>query len=391
MIQIGDCMKSVGVICEYNPFHNGHLYHIQNIKELYPDCAIVAVMSGNFTQRGDTSIIDKWKKTEMALFYGIDIVVEIPFIFATQSADTFAKAAIELLTALQVDYLVFGSESNNINHLKEMANIQLNHKKYNRLVLKYLEKGINYPSALSKALYEISGKNINKPNDILGISYIREIMKQESHIIPNCIKRNNDYNSHELNEGITSATSIRYALSHGDKVDSYVPEKVNDLLKQNLHFLENYFSFLKYKILSDKDNLNSYLTVDEGIENRILKYIISSKNLNELILKVKTKRYTYNKLNRMFTHILCNITKEEAKKFHSIEYIRLLGFSKKGQEYLNERKKQIEIPIITKYSDISSDMLELEFRITSIYASILDEKKKAEMIESEYKNSPIIR
>ncbi len=384
-------MKSVGIICEYNPFHNGHLHHINEIKKRYPKSVIIAVMTGNFTQRGEVSIIDKWKKTELALFYGVDLVIELPFLFATQSADIFAHYAIKILDTLHTDYLVFGSECNNIETLKEMANIQLNNKKYNSLVKKYLDKGINYPTALAKALYELTGKNINTPNDILGITYIREIINQESYIIPDCIKRNNDYNSRELNDGMTSATSIRYALSHNDDISSYVPEKVNDFLKTNLHFLEDYYPFLKYKILSDKNNLSSYLTVDEGIENRILKYITTTHNLNELILKIKTKRYTYNKLNRMFTHILCNITKEEAKQLKGLEYIRILGFSKKGQEYLNQYKKRISIPLITKFSDCDSEMLNLELRVTSIYASTLDEKEKNHLIEQEYKNSPIIR
>ena len=158
----------------------------------------------------------------------------------------------------------------------------------------------------------------------------------------------------------------------------------------NPRFNNDYFNLLKYKILTEKD-LSIYQTVDEGIENRLKKYIINSKSLNEFILKVKTKRYTYNKLNRMFNHIICNFTKEEAVKFSEIEYIRILGFSYKGQNYLNKIKKEIEIPIITKFSSIKSDMLDVEFRTTCVYVSVKQEKDKTKLIESEYKNSPIIR
>jgi len=385
------CMKRVGIICEYNPFHNGHLYHINKIKELFPDSIIILVMSGNFTERGETSIINKWDKADIALTYGVNLVVELPFVFATQSADIFARASIEILKNLHVDTIVFGSETNDIKRLTLMAETQVNNKEYDKLVQKYLSDGINYPTALSKALFDITDKKIDKPNDILGISYIREIILQKANIEPVCIKRNNDYNSIELNDSITSASSIRYALEQGDKVNLYVPDKTLSYLEKELHFNSKYFSLLKFKILTHLDELDKFQTVDEGIENRIKKYIVKAISLDDLILKVKTKRYTYNKLSRMFTHILCNFTKEEAKKFKSIEYIRILGFDIKGQDYLNQIKKEIDIPLITNFSSIKSDMLDLEYRSTCVYASILNEQDKIKMIESEYKNTPIIK
>jgi predicted nucleotidyltransferase len=384
-------MKKVGIICEYNPFHNGHLYHINKIKELYPDCLIVAVMSGNFTQHGEVSIMNKWDKTECALYHGVDLVIELPFVFATQSADVFAKASIEILSALHVDTIVFGSETNNIKVLDELAHVQLENKKYQNLVSDFMDEGINYPTALSKALHDITGKQINKPNDILGITYIREIMKQKSSIIPITIKRNDNYNCKELEEFYSSATSIRYALQNNSDIKGQVPEYTERFLKQKLYFIDDYFNLLKYNILMHSDTLKDIQTVDEGIENRILKYIIESRNLNELILKIKTKRYTYNKLNRMFTHILTNFTKEEAKKFKNIEYIRVLGFNNKGRLLLKEKKENISIPIITKFSSCKSEMLDIELRSTCCYASILEEKDKIKLIESEYKNYPLQR
>lgn len=384
-------MKKIGIICEYNPFHNGHLYHIEKIKELYPDSCIVLVMSGNFTQRGEASILNKWDKTDLALRYGVDLVIEIPFVFATQSADVFARASIELLTELKVDTLVFGSETNNIDILMELAHIQLKSKKYNALIQNYLEEGINYPTALSKALFTLTSRKIDKPNDILGLAYIREIIRMNSPIKPVCIKRNNDYNSKELNSNITSATSIRYALSLKEDVENYVPSYTNQLLlERNLVFTENYFSLLKYKLLTEQD-LSIYQTVDEGIENRLLKNIITSKNMEEFLLKIKTKRYTHSKLNRMFLHILCCFTKEEALKFKKCTYIRVLGFNMKGQNHLNEIKNDVNLPIVVKFASIQDPLLKLEFRSTCVYASILEEKEKQKIIEAEYKMGPIIR
>lgn len=383
-------MRSVGIICEYNPFHNGHLLHLNEIRKQFPDYTIVLVMSGNFTQRGDVSIMNKWDKTNLALSYGIDLVVELPFVFAIQSADIFAKASIALLDILQVEYLVFGSECNDIGRLTKLAKIQLENKRYHKLVKQYLEEGVNYPTALSNALYNLSQERIKEPNDILGMTYIREIIKIGSRIKPFSIPRKNDYNSLQLEGPISSATSIRRALQEGKYVLDYVPTKTLEYLVHP-HFTSDYFFLLKYKILSEMNHLSDYQTVDEGIENRILKHIVSSQNLNELILKMKTKRYTYNKLNRMFTNILCNVTKEEMKQFQSIEYIRILGFNKNGRALLKELKSKIHIPIITNFSSQKSPMLDMEFRATCVYASVLDEKDKMELIEGEYKNYPIIK
>ena len=381
-------MKSVGIICEYNPFHNGHIYHLDKVKELYPDHTIILVMSGNFTQRGDVSIINKWDKTRIALKYGVDIVVEIPYVFATESADKFAYASVNLLNELGVEAIVFGSETNDVKKLEELANIQLYDKKYNKLVKEYIDEGINYPTALSKALFDITGKKIDKPNDVLALSYIREINKLESDIQPISIKRNNDYNSLELNDGMTSASSIRYALYNKENIENYIHEETEECLDKPV-FNQDYFSLLKYKILTE-DDLSIYQTVDEGIENRLKKYIVSSKTLDEFLLKIKTKRYTYNKLNRMFNHILCNFTKEEAEQFDEIEYIRVLGFSYNGQDYLNKIKKEIDLPIITRFTN-EFEMLNIEYRTTCVYATVMDEKDKIKLIESEYKNPPIIR
>lgn len=382
-------MNIIGIIVEYNPFHNGHLYHLNKVKELYPDSIIIAVMSGNFTQRGDASIINKWDKTAIALHYGVDIVIELPYPFATQSADIFARGSIEILKELNADALIFGSESNDIDLLMSIANMQLSNKQYDDNVKMHMSEGISYPKALSNSLEDISSLSINTPNDILGIAYIKEIIRQKASIKPVCIKRTNDYNSKELTGDISSASSIRSALKNKINIKKYVPEYSYKYLSNNLFYIENYFPYLKYKILSEINCLNKYQTVDEGIENRIKRYIIQSASLEELINKIKTKRYTYNKIRRMLTHILNNFTKEDALKYKDIRYIRLLGFSNNGKSYLNKIKKKLGLPLITKYSDLKDDMLNFEFETVCVYASILDEFKKKELIELEYKSKPI--
>ena len=170
-------MEKIGIICEYNPFHNGHIYHLNKIKELYPNSLIVLVMSGNFTQRGIPSIIDKWDKTEIALKYGIDLVVELPFPFATDGADIFAKGAISILKHLNIEKLIFGSESNDINYIKELAKVSLS-KEYNDEVEKYLNTEVNYPTALNLAFKKFKLEGIKDSNDLLALSYIKEIYKQ---------------------------------------------------------------------------------------------------------------------------------------------------------------------------------------------------------------------
>lgn len=356
---------TIGIICEYNPFHNGHLYHINKIKEKYPDSTIILVMSGNFVQRGNISILNKWDKTEIALDYGIDLVVELPFIYATQSADVFAFGAISILNKLRVNKLIFGSESNDVDKLKKLANVQLNNKNYDTLVKKYLNDGYNYPTAMNKALNNLINDDVNEPNDLLGLSYIKQIIMQNSDIEVETIKRTNDFHSNRLDNSIVSATSIRKALVDNIDISAYVPSKTKYYLDK-INKDNNYFNYLKYKIISEGQHLNIYQTVDEGIENRILKYINESNSLDELINNIKTKRYTYNKISRMMNHIICSFTKEEAQD-KELKYIRLLGFNENGQKYINKIKKELSITLISKQKQEYDSLLKIDNRVDSIY------------------------
>ena len=361
-------MKTIGIVCEYNPFHNGHLYHINKIKEMFPDSIIIAVMSGNFTQRGIPSILSKEEKTKIALEHNIDLVIELPFIFATQSADIFANAATTILNYLKVDYLVFGSESNNVENLIELAKISLYDTNYEEKVKSLLKNGTNYPTALSSALKDLSNIGITSPNDILGLTYIKSIIKNNYNITPLTIQRTNDFHSNKLDSNIASATAIRTAISNNQLIKGFVPKDVEILLEKK--HIPNYFPYLKYKILVEGKNINRYLMVDEGIENRILKYINESSTLDELITKVKTKRYTYNKIARMFIHILCSTLKDDAED-NNIKYIRILGFNDSGRTHLNKIKKDINIPLITtpKYYN---DLLVIDNKVDKIYELIVN-------------------
>lgn len=361
-------MNVIGVIAEYNPLHNGHVYHINKIKEMFPDSIIVLVMSGNFTERGDVSVINKWDKTRVALDY-VDLVVELPFVFATQGADVFAHGAVGILNALNVDYLVFGSECDDVDYLKALASIQVNNKKYDLLVKKFMECGFNYPTSMSRALNELSGNSVFLPNDILGVCYIKEIMKLNSSIIPLTIKRTSDYNSLDTSSSVISATAIRRSLHNNDDISSFVPSRVLPYIR-NID-INSLFCFLKYKIITE-DDLTVYETVDFGINYRIKKYIDRSFSFDELIANVKTKYYTYNRLKRMFLHILCGFTKEENLLCKDIHYIRVLGFNSFGKSYIHNLKKSCSLPIISNFNGINDVMLDIENRSSKIY-SFLEE------------------
>ena len=373
-------MKAIGIIAEYNPFHNGHLYQIEKIKEKYPGYVIVVVMSGNFTQRGDITIIDKWKRCELALKNGVDLVIELPFPFATQAADFFAYGAITILEYLGVERVIFGSESDDIESLSLIADCQLNNDEFDKLVKIYSKMGKNYPTALSCALLDLTGKKIDSPNDLLGISYLKVIKENNYRIIPEIIKRTNEYNNKNLNNKISSATAIREALKNNKSINKNVPDMELDYLK-DLYFRDDYFTILKYKIMTD-NNLNIYQTVDEGIDKLLKKEIMKVKSFDELIMSIKSKRYTYNKLSRMLIHILCNFTKEKASKMKKITYIRILGLNKNGRKYLNAIKKNLEIPLISKVKREKNFMLEYEIETTKVYDII----KNSNLFEKEFQS-----
>lgn len=366
-------MEVIGIICEYNPFHNGHLYHIKKIKELYPNSLIILVLNGYFLERGEISILSKEAKTKIALAHGVDIILELPVIYGTQSADTFASVALKILNNFHVNKIIFGSESNEIEKIKEIASKQLD-EEYNKLVKEYLDNGLNYPTALAKAL------NIDfefLPNDLLGISYTKAIIQNNYNIEPITIKRTSAYHDTSSNDHIVSASNIREKIKNNEDITKYVPINIKDFINNTNY--DNYFRLLKYKINTDND-LNEYLDVDEGIEYRLLEYINKSKNIDEFINNIKTKRYTYNKLNRMFIHILLSFLKTDNI---DIEYIKILGFNSNGKKYLNSIKENLEIS-----TNINKDSIQYKYELKA--SIIYDLINNTNTYEFEQRNKPII-
>lgn len=373
--------KVIGIVAEYNPFHNGHKYQIDKIREKYKDATIVVVSSSSFTQRGDASILNKFDKTEVALNNGVNLVVELPYVYSTQSSDIFASAAIKILNYLKVDTICFGTERDSIGDIKKCAITQLNDPKYDEIVREELDSGVNYPTALNKALKKLIDIEITEPNDLLALSYIKEIIKNEYNIEIFNIKRTNDFHDIESNEEIISASNVRNKIINNIDIKDYVPNDVYLKLK-DIKLNDKYFEFLKYKINSESD-LEKYLDVDEGLNTRIRDAIDKSNNLEELIQNIKTKRYTYNKISRMLNHILCSFTKDERDMTKNIEYIRILGFDSIGQKYLNSIKADMEVKILNKF-DTSYKALEIEKRVSSIYSMIM-----SDIMDKEIKNIPV--
>ena len=354
-------MDVIGIIAEYNPFHNGHIYQIQKIKEMYPSSLIIVILDNYFTQRGDISILTKKDKVKLSLDY-VDIVVELPTLYSTQSSDIFAYNAISILNNFHITKLCFGSESNNIDLLKKIASVQEDKEFSSKLKLE-LDKGLSYPNAL-KYLINIDFNYTS--NDLLAISYIKAINKINKNIEPITIQRTNDYNDTLSNETIISATNIRNKFIKDEDVSKYTPSS-NRLIKINYDL---YFNILKHKILTDH-HLDEYIDVNEGIENRLIKYVKESNTLEEFIEKVKTKRYSYNKIRRMLLHIVLGLRKEDNKIYN---HLKVLGFTKKGQSYLKENNiiihedttiKNIELNI-SKIYDLLTNLNTYDYELKNI-------------------------
>ena len=367
-------VEAVGIICEYNPLHKGHIYHIEETKKKFPGRTLILVLNGYFLERGEVSLLSKENKTLAALIYGVDLVVELPFIFGGQSADIFAEAALKILNILGCKDIVFGSECDDIEILKKVSLIQ-NTSEYNKKVKELLDTGLNYPTALAKAL-DIK-ENIFNPNDLLGISYLKAINKNNYQIDAHTIKRTSNYHDLEENKEIISASNIRNRIKNKEDISLYVPRKVIKLI-ENLD-LDMLFPYLKYKILIDND-LSRYLTVDEGIDNRLKEKIKDANNIEELIKLVKSKRYTYNKIQRMLIHILLEVPKD-INKIADIEYIKILGFNKKGRSYLKSLK-DLEVGLVPIPN---SNTYKYEIKAALLYSLI----SKNNIMKFEKSNKPI--
>lgn len=374
-------MNLLGLIVEYNPFHNGHKYHLEKSKEITNATHTIAVMSGSFLQRGEPALFDKYTRAEMAVRNGVDLVIELPTLYSCQSAEIFAHGAITTLNSLNcVNSVCFGSEEGNVEILNKIASILVNEPTEFKLNLKkYLDDGFVFPVARSKALYEyIKTYNIldlnedtlqkvlNSSNNILGIEYIKSLIKLNSNIKPYTITRiASDYNSTDINSNICSATAIRNILKDKNNmnlIENVIPKptfnKISNQIDNNFYPVFDYmfFNTLSSMIIRDLENLHNYFEVSEGIENKIYSNIFTSSNLEELINSTKSKRYTMTKIKRTLNNILLGITKEDilkTKDLTSVPYIRVLAFNDKGREIIKKIKVSSDIEVITKFSKIS--------------------------------------
>lgn len=378
-------MRILGLIVEYNPFHNGHIYHIQRSKDLIKPDITIAVMSSSFVQRGEPAIINKWIRSQQAIEYGIDLVIELPFVYACQSADYFAKGALDLLYHAGVTDICFGSECGDIHVFKEIAiTINNNEKQYNQLVKDFMNKGYRYPDACNQALSQLLNKEVRTPNDLLGLCYVKEIIKNHYPIIPHCITRSNDYHDETLSN-ISSATSIRKALFLNQDVSFALPFS-SYYSKYHLNQLSDFFPYLKYKILtSSNDELKNIHLVDEGLENRLKEQILIQNDMDSLIDALSSKRYTKVRIQRMIIHILMNNKKQEIQDAMNIDYLKILACNQKGREYLKQLKKKTSYTLVSNFSSHSHPALSIEAKATSLISMI----NKDEI--PEYKHYPYIK
>ena len=386
-------MKILGIVSEYNPFHNGHLYHLnESIKKTKADYT-VCIMSGNFLQRGEPALYNKWIRANMAVKSGIDIVFELPTVFACNSAEYFAQGSINLLDGLGcVTHLSFGSEDGTIDNLKEISNIlAYESDSFKEKLHHYLDSGISFPAAREKALmdYGISADILEQSNNVLGIEYLKSIKRLNSKIEPVTIKRYGaGYNDTSINGDICSATAIRSTLfktNDIEQIKSVVPEDTFSAIANSIKdgisptYLNNLFDLISYKLLSTStEDLKDIFSFSEGIENRMMKIVRSCETTDDLISAIKSKRYTQTRVQRMLMHALLGFTKNKVSSLindDSKMYLRVLGVSKKGSSLIRHIKNEElnKYPIITninhevdKDSSIR-DLLNIDIMASDIY------------------------
>jgi predicted nucleotidyltransferase len=385
-----------GIVAEYNPFHNGHVYHIEETKKITECDGIVAIMSGNFIQRGVPALFDKWTRTKMALKNGVDLVIELPSYYATSSAEYFAQGSVALLDGLGVvKNISFGSNTTDIDALKRIANVlYLEPENYKKLLQSELKRGVSYPIARSNALKNFLKKEYDAKyiadilldsNNILGIEYLKALLYSNSQIKPVVVERKGStYNSTEVIDNICSATAIRELLEKNDlkTVGEVVPkdtfEVINTAILDGMSpmFLKNYEKEILYVLRRcTTEELANIADVTEGIENLLKKATNEGMELENIIDILKTKRYTRTRIQRILLHTLLNVTKSDVENYkYNPQYIRVLGFNKTGEKILSQIHNNSNLPVVTSVSKFlknanptSKKMLEKDIMATNIY------------------------
>ena len=385
-------MNICGIICEYNPFHNGHKYHIAQTREKFGATHIVGIMSGNFTQRGDVAIVDKYKRTETALKNGVDLVIELPVAFSLSSAEQFAQGAVFLLNSLGcVNLLSFGSECGNISQLKEAAGAVCFARESDELT-NYMKNGMSYPAALQKAIEKFYTEDVVEtlaaPNNTLAVEYIKALDELASAIKPVTVERKAAGHDSDgsTDPEIASASKIRKLLQAGEDISAFVPDCDFSNMASMSNLETAILSKLRYMSKSEIEKTPNVLT---GLDNRIYKAVRVSTNLNELLFLIKTKRYTLSRIRRIVLSAYLGITKNDLKNNPS--YVRILVMNSRGKEILAAAK--CELPIDTslaqlaKKSDAAMRQARLEERCDNQYALALN---KRQVCGLDYTAKPVI-
>ena len=346
-------MKAAGIIAEYNPFHNGHRFHVEKTRDITGADVIIAVMSGNFVQRGHPALYNKWIRAECAVRGGVDLVLELPYIFSCNSAEFFAKGSIGILNLLGgVDFLSFGAEEGNLVALQEATKILVEEEEtVLKLAKENLMNGMSFAKARSEALKIIAGEEtsslLEKPNNILGIEYLKQLKRRKSNLVPIAVKREGPgYHDMEQDGNFVSASAIRAGLQEGKEIDAFsksLPQTtVSRLEKRKPVFSQDMISYLIYQIsVMNEAELSEILSVNEGLENKVKKAAKSALDYEDLIEKIKSKRYPRTRIERMCCHILCKVSKAEYALLEAEDcwYTNILASNEKGREFLRWIKK----------------------------------------------------
>lgn len=398
-------MKVLGIITEYNPFHNGHIYHIEKSKQITGADFVIAVMSGSFTEQGNISIYDKFKRATIAVENGVDLVLELPTIYANSSSEYFANSSISLLNSLNiVDCICFGSEAGNIDLLSNISNkIISNEDRIWKDISSNLKQGISFAKAREQSITKYLNTEeiieFSKPNNILAIEYLNSLSKLNSKIKPYTIDRNSsNFNDTNISKDkiYTSATSIRnhiYEKKEISDLKSLIPQNMlNIVCNIEPTFNDKLLNILKYKIItSSKKDLSNIYEVTEGLENRIMSAISNSNTYDELIENIKSKRYQMSKIKRILNNIILNITKDDFERIYKSneQYAHVLKISKRGKTLLSQIAKNSSIPLITSVndnvlnslSDIQRSMINIDILATNIHSILNNEN-----INKDYTN-----
>lgn len=402
-------MKATGIVVEHNPFHNGHFHHIKESRNKTASEIIIAVMSGNFLQRGEPALVDKWTRAEMALKAGVDLVIELPYVFATAQASDFARGSIALLDAIGCDAFCFGSEEGTIQPFTNTYEvISSQQQTYQNLIKQYMKLGLSYPKALNQSYAEITKQtnlqlvDLSKPNNILGYHYVEASYQMNSRMEPFTIQRivANYHDEVDESQSIASATGIRKAIFEEGSIDAlanFMPQTSLDHLvkwKDSVGIFGSWPQFwplLRFTIIrSSVKELASYAEVTEGIEYLIYEAAIKSETFEEFMTHVKSKRYTWTRIQRMLTHIYTGFTWEALKSHPNPTYLRVLGMTHNGQQFLNQNKKSLSLPLISRVAATKDSLLDLDIRATDLYQLGLQTPKIERPIGLDYRKRPII-